>query len=106
MVVGRAIGWLLLLAALAAAGFEAWLAVDAGGWRPVAAGEIWFKLHAPSLNAAQAGIQRHVAPFLWDPVIATVLLAPGWLVPGLPAALLLWACRRRPKRRDPLRRLG
>lgn len=104
MMIGRAIGWLLLLAALAAAGHEAWVAIDAGGWRPVAAGELWFMLHPASLNMAQAGIQRNVAPWLWDPVIATMLLAPAWLVLGLPAALLLWACRRRRPR--PHRRLG
>lgn len=95
MAVGRAIGWLLVLAALCAAGYEAWLAVEAGAWRPVAAGELWYRLHSASLNAAQAGIQRYVAPWLWDPAITAVLLAPAWLVLGLPGALLLWLCRRR-----------
>jgi hypothetical protein len=104
MAIGRAIGWLLLAAALGAAGFEIWTAVQAGGWRPVAAGELWFKLHAPSLNAAQAGIQRHVAPWLWDPVITWVLLAPAWAVLGAPGTLLVWLCRTR--KREPVRRLG
>jgi hypothetical protein len=95
MVIGRMIGWLLLVVALGVVSFEIWLAMKSGGWRPVAAGELWFKLHAPSLNASQAGIQRHVAPWLWDPVITTVLLWPAWAVVGAPGLLLAWAFRKR-----------
>jgi hypothetical protein len=104
MIVGRAIGWLLLAAALGAVGFEIFAAVQAGEWRPVAAGELWFRLDPASLNGAQAGIQRHVAPWLWDPVITWILLAPAWTVLAAPGALLLWACHER--ERPSHRRLG
>lgn len=95
MIICRIVGVILLLAAVAAAGYEVLLAFDAGNWRPVALGELWFKLHAASLNGAQAGIQRYISPFLWEPVITTVLLWPGWAVFGVPGAGLLWLCRAR-----------
>jgi hypothetical protein len=104
MIVGRILGWLLLLAALAAAGYEAMAAFNAGAWRPVAMGELWYKLHATSLNAAQAGIQRHIAPWLWEPGITTILRLPGWAVLGVPGLLMLWGFRRRTRHAD--RRFG
>lgn len=95
MIVGRVIGWLLLLVVLAAAGYEAMAAVNSGAWRPIALGELWFKISPSTLNGAQAGIQRHVAPWLWEPVITSILRLPGWAVFGVPALALLWLCRRR-----------
>lgn len=95
MTIGRAIGWILLLAALAAAGYETYAAIHAGSWRPIALGELWYKLSPATLNGAQAGIQRYIAPWLWEPVITTVLLWPAWAVFGVPGAVLVWFCRRR-----------
>ncbi len=95
MIIGRVIGLVLLLTAIAAAGYEVWAAFETGAWRPIALGEIWYKLHAASLNGAQAGIQRYVSPFLWEPVITTVLLWPGWAVFGVPGVALTWFCRAR-----------
>ena len=98
MIVCRIIGWLFVLAALVALAYEAMQALSAGGWRVIALGELWFELHAPSLNAAQAGIQRYVAPWLWEPGITTILLWPGWAVFGAPGLLLVWLCRKRDRR--------
>ena len=95
MIVCRFIGWILLLAALGAVAYEVMAALTEGGWRMIALGEMWFKVHASSLNAAQAGIQRYVAPWLWEPVITTILLGPGWLVFGLPGVAAVYFCRRR-----------
>ena len=53
-------------------------------------GQLWFD-HAPvSLSLAQAAIQRHVSPFLWDPVIQTLLTWPIWGVLGPLGLILLW----------------
>jgi hypothetical protein len=98
MIIGRIIGWILMAAALAALGYEAFVAIDTGAWRVLALGEIWFKVDSQSLNAAQAGIQRHVSPYLWEPVITTVLLWPGWAVFGVPAVLLMLLFRVRRRR--------
>lgn len=40
----------------------------------------WFNLSSTSLNTAQAAVKNYVHPFLWDPVIQTILLAPSWFV--------------------------
>ena len=40
----------------------------------------WFQLSPATLQAASATIQNYVHPFLWDPVIQTILLAPSWFV--------------------------
>jgi len=90
------VGWLLLGLAGAALAYELLLAVQTGGYRTIAAGELWFRLHGASLNVTQAVIQRYVHPLLWDPVLQTVLLWPAWAVFGVPGGvlLLLWRWRR------------
>ena len=98
VVLGRLIGWLLLIAA----GFV--LAGDVvhwyytGNWHLIAAGELWYRIDRGSLNLVQAVIQRYVSPFLWDPVIQTILQFYALLVLAVPALLLLWASRARVKR--------
>ena len=99
VIVCRVVGWILVLVALGAAVYEVMVAVNASSWRMVALGEMWFKLHTPSLNGAQAGIQRYVAPWLWEPVITTILLWPGWLVFGIPGVLASVLCRKRRRHR-------
>lgn len=99
MKIGQTIGWVLLLAALAAAGYELNAAIHNGAWHPVALGELWYRLSPDSLNLAQAVIQRYIAAWLWQPAIVSILRLPGWLVFGVPAVLLLWLCRERRSRR-------
>lgn len=81
----RIIGWTLVALALAA------LAVDlleAGRLRDV--GEWWFRLDRDSLQLAQPALERHVAPWLWDPVMLSVLTTPAAAAfGGLGLALLL-----------------
>jgi hypothetical protein len=95
----RTIGILLILAALIAAGFEIhnWRAT--GTYKPIPAGEVWFKAHPKSLTAFQPAVQRHVAPWLWPP-IQWVLEQPAWAVAGVPGIVFfLISLRRRNKRR-------
>ena len=99
MIVCRVFGWILVLAALGAVAYEVMEAVNKGSWRMVALGEMWFKLHPHSLNTAQAGIQRYVAPWLWEPMITTILLWPGSLVFGIPGVLASIFCRKRRRHR-------
>jgi len=93
--VRRVLGLVLLtLGAVALIGDV--LAAD-DGFRLRAVGEVWFKLHPNSLQLLQPGIERHIAVWLWDPVVLTLLtwpLAPVLAVPGL---LLLLLRRRRKK---------
>ena len=95
MIIGRVIGWILIIAALAALVYDAvgWARGD--GFVMHAAGEVWYAVSPDTLNMLQAGIQRNVSPYLWDPVIVTVLLWPALLVLGVPGLLLVWLFRRR-----------
>lgn len=96
----RIIGWLLILLAIAAAGHEIIAAIEAKSYRFKAFGELWYMIDRSSLNIFQAAIQRHVWPFLWDGVIAPVLLWPAWLVLGIPGILITRLCRRRVTKRE------
>jgi len=58
------------------------------GWQ-ASLGAVLFRLDPGLLNTAQAGIQRHVSPWLWDAVVLPVLEQPVWLVPAILAGLLL-----------------
>ncbi|QQP92603.1 hypothetical protein IGS68_24500 [Skermanella sp. TT6] len=90
------IGGVLLLAGLAALGWDLWQWSEmgsqmaaAGGLHLSAAGELWYRLHPGSLNLTQAVVQRYLMPELWDPVLLTVLLWPAALVLAVPGLALL-----------------
>ena len=80
MIIGRVIGWSLIIAALAALAYDALGVVRGNGFVMHSAGADWYAVDSDSLNTLQATIQRHLWPYLWDPVIVTVLLWPAWLV--------------------------
>jgi hypothetical protein len=52
-------------------------------------GSFLYSIDADLLNLLQAGIQRHLTPWLWDKVMVPVLIRPAWLLPA--AAGLLCA---------------
>ena len=99
MIIGRIIGWILLLAAAVVLlrDLIAWF--DTGGLAPIAAGQVWGDIHRSSLALVQSGIERSVAPWLWDPVLAAIL--SWWAVPvlAIPGLLFLRAFRARRGRR-------
>ncbi len=95
MVVGRVLGWVLMVLAVATAGYEGITSLDAGAYDRLAFGELWAKIDIASLNLVQAVIQRYIWPFLWDGVILNVLLMPAWGVLGVPGVVLAWAFRAR-----------
>ena len=102
MIVGRVIGWILVLAGIAILARDIIGWSDAGIFVFVTAGELWFTLHNGSLNLLQAITQRYIFPALWDPIFVTVLLWPAFLVVGVPGLILSWVFRRRRRlRRKP-----
>jgi len=60
-----------------------------GAHRFIPLGQLWFELDRASLNMAQAGIQRYVAPWLWEDVVQRLLVLPAWPVLGGLGLLLL-----------------
>lgn len=61
-----------------------------------ALGQDWFTYSRATLGLLQAGIQRNVHPFIWDPGIQSILVLPTWLVFGV-LALLFGIIGRRKK---------
>ena len=61
-------------------------------------GALIFAIHPPFLNTLQAGVQRRIAPELWDVAFLPVLTAPAWLIPAVLGALLLALGIRRRRR--------
>lgn len=96
---GRLIGRLLLLGALAALAYDAFAAFAGGPFGLSALGALWAQIDLPSLNASQAFVQRYLFPWLWDPTIQTWLTWPAVLALGVPGLLLVLAFRRRGGRR-------
>jgi hypothetical protein len=95
MIVGRIIGWLFVLAAVAAAARDMVAWYDTGTFDPMPLGQLWFNLDNGSLNLVQAVTQRYLLPELWDPVIVNILLLPAWFVFAVPAIVLLVLFRKR-----------
>jgi hypothetical protein len=98
MIIGRVIGWLLLIAAGITLVGDVMAWSQTGIWRLSAAGQLWFKLDHNSFNVVQDVIQRYVSPKLWDPVIQTILQFYALLVLAIPGLLLLWVTRSRENR--------
>lgn len=84
----RFLGWSLLLLALL-------LGLYVGFGEPL--GAVLFRLDPALLNTMQAGIQRRLAPSLWNDFVLPVIEQPVWVVPAALGALflLLSAFRRR-----------
>lgn len=101
-IVGRIVGWVLILAAVAVLGADALVALESGQFGPRPMGQLWFQLDAGSLNLLQAVVQRYLHPSIWDPGIVTVLLLPAFVVLAVPGVLMALLCRPRPERRKPL----
>jgi hypothetical protein len=51
-------------------------------------GAVLFRWNAGFLNAFQAGVQRYLAPWLWDSAVLPVLEQPAWLPLAVLALLI------------------
>jgi ABC-type Fe3+ transport system permease subunit len=57
--------------------------------------EIWSLVHQASLQQLQPLIEKNAPPWVWDPVITTVLDAPATAVLAIVGAILILLGRRR-----------
>ena len=98
MIVGRLIGWVAFLAGAAVLVRDGLVWIDTKHWAPIALGQLWYQLDRSSLNLVQAVIQRYIHPFLWDPIIVTILLSWAFAVLMILGVLLLAVFRKRVRR--------
>ena len=108
MIVGRLLGWILLLAGLFVlardlilmqAGFDLFAGLGTRHAAPIVLGELWYAIHPASLQLLQPAIQRHIDPALWDAVVQPILLCWAWAIFGGLGVALLALFRRRGERR-------
>ncbi len=43
-------------------------------------GSLWYRFHADSLLLLEPAVSRYAHPYLWDPIILEILIAPTGLV--------------------------
>lgn len=87
--------WLLLLAMVAAVVDATKSLAGGGAWVVTPMSEQWQSLSPETLRDAKAAIETNVGPFLWDPVMTTILHAPTWVVFGILGVLLYWLGQKR-----------
>src|SRR5438552_2061424 len=100
----RLIGWIVFLAGLSVLVRDVLVLVDTKQWAPITLGQLWYDLNRSSLNLVQAVVQRYLHPYLWDPIIVTVLLWWAFAVLMVLGALILALSGRRTQTRAPLSR--
>jgi hypothetical protein len=102
--IGRLIGWVFFLAGLAVLVRDVLVWIDTKRWVPIALGQLWFDLDRSSLNLVQAVVQRYIHPFLWDPIIVTILLCWAFAVLMVLGLVILALSGRRGRTRAVSRR--
>jgi hypothetical protein len=102
--IGRLIGWIVFLAGLAVLVRDVFVWIDTKHWAPIALGQLWFDLNRSSLNLVQAVVQRYIHPYLWDPILVTVLLWWAFAVLMVLGVLILALTGRRARTRAPVSR--
>ncbi len=95
----RALGWILLFASIAVLVDDSITALQAGNFRLAAAGELWYRLDAGSLNLLQSAVQRYISVWAWDTLFVPILLAPAVVVLFVPSVILLLLTRKRKRQR-------
>lgn len=93
--IGRFIGYVFSMVAIAAILIDIINYIRHRTFDPISAGDIWKRIDLASLSVFQAGVERHIDPWLWDPVMVTVLNAPLFAVAAIPGILLMLVFRRR-----------
>ena len=104
MIVARILGWILVAAAIVAAGvaFALWVS---GHNFALVAGQLWYQMSPESLRTTQSLLQA-IHPALWDYGLLPLLQSPvyqalsiSFFTPFVIGLVLLFAFRNRKRRR-------
>ena len=93
--IGRLIGWVIFLTGLSVLVRDVLVWIDTKLWAPISLGQLWFDFSRSSLNLVQAVTQRYIHPFLWDPIIVSILLSWAFAVLMVLGILILAVFRKR-----------
>ena len=95
MLVGRILGWLLLVLALLALGGDGLRWLETGITSFISLGDFWRRMDPLSIDA----LQNWTPPAVWSPFLITLLGWPAAIVLGVLGILLLFVFQSRPPRR-------
>jgi len=98
MIVGRIIGWIFLLIAVAILGWDIVTMVMESRFGFIKGGDLWALIDRDSLLLTQPAVERYLHPYLWQYFLQPILEAPAFVPPLVLALLFLWIFRRRKKR--------
>ena len=92
----RMLGIILLLFAMVALVVDGTKTLSANGQLIVTSfGQQWLLFSPDSLFATKKAIEDQLHPLIWDPIIATLLLWPTWVILGGLGILFYWIGRKR-----------
>jgi hypothetical protein len=91
----RMVGFLILAGGFVTLIYDGtrWIAGGTLTFTPL--GQVWNNVHSNSLQLLQPAIERHVSPFLWDPVVLSILTTPAWIVFAIIGAILMLIGRKK-----------
>ena len=79
----RMLGVILLLFAMVALVVDGTKTLSANGSLVITSfGQQWLEFNPSSMFTAKKAVEEQVSPILWDPIIATLLLWPTWIIFG------------------------
>ncbi|MFN0262335.1 hypothetical protein ACKTEK_00500 [Tepidamorphus sp. 3E244] len=93
----RLLGFIIFAAALITMVHDGALSIAASELVITSLGEMWFAYSPPGLNLTQAIIERNIHPYLWDPIMLSILKSPAALVFMVIALIFAFLGRRRTK---------
>ena len=91
----RAAGMFVLALALITAILDPTRSIAASAVVVKPFGAVWGSVLPASLEASRVAVQTYVHPFVWNPLISTLLALPSWLLLWCVAMILLWIGQRR-----------
>jgi hypothetical protein len=91
----RLLGFLLLAGGFASLVIDGTRSIAVSAVTVTRAGDAWYALSPSTLNLVQAATERYVAPWLWDPVLVTILFVPVFVLLGVVGFLLMVIARPR-----------
>jgi hypothetical protein len=91
----RALGTFILALGFVVLNYDVSKTLELRGLHVTKIGDAWSALHSTSLQLLQPAIERHVAIWVWDPVVLTILIAPTWLVLGILGSIFMLIGRKK-----------
>ena len=84
----RTTGYLLIFLAISALSFDVLFVLGGGGFELSSWGDLWHRIHPVSLSQYHEVVENQLSPYLWDHVLAPLLLHEAVFVFAIPGLTL------------------